>query len=81
MGERRASADLWRGDPARLPPPPLPSHRPLHRGEMLTPQAARFMNMTLKGKQPSRKAQNYVIIVIKELKKEPGRGDTGGIAA
>lgn len=69
------------GGPGPPAPPPLPSHRPLHRGEMLTPQAARFMNMTLKGKQPSRKAQNYVIIVIKELKKEPGRGDTGGIAA
>lgn len=69
------------GGPSPPAPPPLPSHRPLHRREMLTPQAARFMNMTLKGKQPSRKAQNYVIIVIKELKKEPGRGDTGGIAA
>lgn len=92
-GERLASVDLLlRGGthplsspPARSPflllslPPPLPPPLPLEWD-------ADFASRSLYEYDPQREAalsqaQNYVIIVIKELKKEPGRGDTGGIAA
>lgn len=91
-GEKGASTDLLLGEiHPLLPPPPLPPAAPsLHSPFPPTSPASQwdadFASRSLYEYDPRREetlsqAQNYVIIVIKELKKEPGRGDTGGIAA
>lgn len=81
-GERGASTDLLLGEihsllplhpshlqtpslPTRPPPTPLP----FHRSKMLTLQAIRFMNMTLKGKKPSHKPRTMLSSLLRSLKR------------
>lgn len=74
-GERGASTDLMPGEIHPLLPPtpptckPLPSAQPFHRSEMLTLQAIRFMNMTLKGKKPSHKPRTMLSSLLRSLKR------------
>lgn len=79
-GEKGASTDLLLGEihpllpphPSHLLPPPCTPPfppPPLHRSEMLTLQAVRFMNMTLEGKKPSHKPRTMLSSLLRSLKR------------